>query len=301
MHIKKAPLREQWSLDGSFAVLLDGLVPWQDVVEVLWMPLDVGVRQVFEEVLEVLERVQVVGLGSLDDAVDGGAGFGSFRGVAEQPILATDGEVADGALGKPFVDGKELVDPLDGFFADAAEEVFFRQIWRNGLDEVPPCMCPAEGMCVAGYFLVAGVAVCLQDAVEPFEKFFGVAAAAAGLILVEADGMRLLILAAAEDPHVGLRRILAALLFVDLHGRLICMDDILLKEVLLQSRGKRHEPVLGGADDPVGQHCTRERDANLFPLPFLSVERHGLLVLLHHDSTSFGSSGHWYLPSSRRL
>lgn len=99
MHIKKAPLREQWSLDGcSFTVLLDNLVPWQDVVEVLWMPLDVGVRQVLEEVLEVLERVQAVGLGSLDDAVNGGAGLGSFRGVAEQPILAADGEVADGTL-----------------------------------------------------------------------------------------------------------------------------------------------------------------------------------------------------------
>ena len=127
MHIKQAPLREQWSLDGSFAVFLDDLVPWQDVVEVLWMPLDVGVRQVLEEVLEVLERVQAVGLGSLDDTVDGGAGFGSFRGVAEQPVLAADGEVADGALGKPFVDGKELVDLLDGFFADATEEVFFWQ------------------------------------------------------------------------------------------------------------------------------------------------------------------------------
>ena len=98
MHIKKAPLREQWSLDGLFAVLLDDLVPWQDVVEVLWTPLDVGVRQVLEEVLEVPERVQAVGLGSLDDTVDGGAGFGSFWGVAEQPILAADGEVADGAL-----------------------------------------------------------------------------------------------------------------------------------------------------------------------------------------------------------
>ena len=98
MHIKKAPLREQWSLDGSFAVLLDCLVPWQDVIEVLWMSLDVGVRQVFEEVLEVLERIQAVGLGILDDTVDGGAGLGSFRGVAEQPILAADGEVADGTL-----------------------------------------------------------------------------------------------------------------------------------------------------------------------------------------------------------
>jgi len=66
-------------LDGSFAVLLDDLVPWQDVVEVLGMPLDVGVRQVLEE---VLERVQAVGLGSLDDAVAlrGGRGPWARRG-----------------------------------------------------------------------------------------------------------------------------------------------------------------------------------------------------------------------------
>ena len=114
-HIKKAPLCEQWSLEGSFAVLLDGFVPWQDVVEVFGMPLDVGVWQVLEKVLEILERVQAVGLGSLDDAVGSGAGFCSFRGVAEQPVLAAD-------------------------------EVFFLQVWRDGLDEVPPCMCPAEGM-----------------------------------------------------------------------------------------------------------------------------------------------------------
>lgn len=91
---------------------------------------------------------------------------------------------------KPFVDGKEFVDPLDGFFADAAEKVFFRQIWRSGFDEVPPCMCPAEGMRMARYFLVAGVAVCLQDAVESLEEIFCVTAAAAGLVLVEADGVR---------------------------------------------------------------------------------------------------------------
>lgn len=85
-HIKKAPPRKQWSLKGSFTVLLECLVPWQDVVNML------------EEILEVLERVQAVGLGSLDNTVDGGAGLGSFRGVAEQPILAADGEIADGAL-----------------------------------------------------------------------------------------------------------------------------------------------------------------------------------------------------------
>ena len=101
MHLKKAPLRKQWSLDGSFAVLLDGLVPWQDVVEVFGMLLDVSVRQILEEVLEVPERVQAVRVGGFDDAVDGDAGLGSFWGVAEQPVFATDGEVEDGVLGRP--------------------------------------------------------------------------------------------------------------------------------------------------------------------------------------------------------
>lgn len=136
---------------------------------------------------------------------------------------------------------------------------------------------------MARHFLVTGVAVGLQDAVEALEEVFCVAAAASGLVLVEADGMHLLVFAAAEDPHVGFRRILAALLFVDLHGRLICMDDILLQKTLTQARDEWHEPVLGGPDDPVGQRCAGERDADLFPLPFLPVERHGLQVLLHHD------------------
>ena len=144
MHIKKAPLREQWSLDGSFAVLLDGLVPWQDVIEVLWMTLDVGVRQVLEEVLEVLERIQSVGLGSLDDAVDDGAGLGSFRGVAEQPILTPDGEVADGALVDvvrersvaAFQEGLERFFMVRGVL-DGLAELGLRQDLR--LDVLKPC------------------------------------------------------------------------------------------------------------------------------------------------------------------
>ena len=144
MYIKKAPLREQWSLDGSFAVLLDGLVPWQDVIEVLWMPLDVGVWQVLKEVLEVLVWIQAVGLGSLDDAVDGGAGLGSFRGVAEQPILAADGEVANGALADVVRERgvATLQEGLERFFMaqgvlDGFAELGLRQDLR--LDVLKPC------------------------------------------------------------------------------------------------------------------------------------------------------------------
>lgn len=48
MHIKKIQ-------KDSLAVLLDVIVPWQDVIEVLRKPLDVGVWQVLEEIREVLQ------------------------------------------------------------------------------------------------------------------------------------------------------------------------------------------------------------------------------------------------------
>ena len=95
------------------------------------MPLDVGVRQVLEEVLEVPERIQAVGLGP-------------FRGVAEQPILTPDGEVADGAL----VDGVRersvaaFQEGLERFFMvrgvlDGLAELGLRQDLR--LDVLKPC------------------------------------------------------------------------------------------------------------------------------------------------------------------
>lgn len=52
-----------------------------------------------EQWSEVLELVQIIGSGGLDDAVDGSAGLGSFRGVAEQPVLVADGEVSNGVFG----------------------------------------------------------------------------------------------------------------------------------------------------------------------------------------------------------
>ena len=97
-----------------------------------------------EEVLEVLERIQAVGLGILDDTVDGGAGLGSFRGVAEQPILATDGEVADGALADvvrergvaAFQEGLERFFMAQGVL-DGFAELGLRQDLR--LDVLKPC------------------------------------------------------------------------------------------------------------------------------------------------------------------
>lgn len=108
------------------------------------MPLDVSIRQVLKEVLEVLERVQAVDIGSLDDAVDGGAGLGSFRGVAEQPILAADGEIADGALADvirersvaAFQEGLERFFMAQGVL-DGFAEFGFRQDVQ--LDVLKPC------------------------------------------------------------------------------------------------------------------------------------------------------------------
>lgn len=48
---------------------------------------------------------------------------------------------------KPFVDDKEIGDPLDGFFADAAEEVFFRQHLAEWLRRSTALQCAQQRAC----------------------------------------------------------------------------------------------------------------------------------------------------------
>lgn len=69
-------------------------------------------------------------------------------------------------LCKPFVERKKFVDPLDGLLASAAQNIFFSKSWRDGIYKVPPGMRPAESILPAGYFLVASVAICFEDAME---------------------------------------------------------------------------------------------------------------------------------------
>ena len=47
---------------------------------------------------------QPVGLGSLDQAVDSGAGFGTPRGIGKEPVLASHRERSDGILSQDITD-----------------------------------------------------------------------------------------------------------------------------------------------------------------------------------------------------
>ena len=52
------------------------------------MILQVDVWQPLEQVLEVRERIEVVSLGRLHDAVNRHASLGPLWGVSEEPVLA---------------------------------------------------------------------------------------------------------------------------------------------------------------------------------------------------------------------
>ena len=53
---------------------------------------------------QILVNLQIVGLGSLHQTVDGCAGFGTVDGVNDMPVGSTNGERPDGTLRCGIVD-----------------------------------------------------------------------------------------------------------------------------------------------------------------------------------------------------
>ncbi len=67
-----------------------------------------------QHMAQVGEGLQVVGLGRLDQAVDGRAGLGPARGVGEQPVFPAHGEGPDGILGQGVADAQPPVSEVTG-------------------------------------------------------------------------------------------------------------------------------------------------------------------------------------------
>ena len=82
---------------GLFASGLNLWIPRHEAVEGFRI-LGLDGREILEEVFEVGGRAEPVGLGGFDHGVDDGAGRSAVWCVGEEPVLASDGERADGAL-----------------------------------------------------------------------------------------------------------------------------------------------------------------------------------------------------------
>ena len=72
-----------------------------------------------QDIGQIFFWIEAVRLARLDDAVDGGARLGSFRAVAEEPVLPADGEGTDGAFCCVVRHG-------DAAVAEVAAEAFLR-------------------------------------------------------------------------------------------------------------------------------------------------------------------------------
>lgn len=84
------------------------------------------------------------------------------------------------------------------------------------------------------------------------------------------------------DPHVGFLLSRPTIFLEHLTWRFICAGDRSLEKVLNQRLVQRLHVLLAAVDAPVRQRCTLDRYAHLLPFLFLTVQRHGVDVLLVH-------------------
>ena len=122
----------------------------------------------------------------------------------------------------------------------------------------------------------------MQVSIEPLQKLLWIFAAASGLVIVQYNG-RQPIHAGTVNPHVRLGLSSLAVLFENLHHRLICMQNFSLQKFFPHGIPQRLQPVFRTPDDPARHGGPAECYPQLFPCCFLPVQRHGIHILLVHD------------------
>ena len=76
--------------------------------------LGLGQWQLFKEEVEIAQRLQAVGLGGLDEAIEGSAGGRASGRAGEEPVFPAHGKGADGVLGQVVVGAQASVLEVNG-------------------------------------------------------------------------------------------------------------------------------------------------------------------------------------------
>ena len=178
-------------------------------------------------------------------------------------------------------DGEDLPHLPDGR-AGAAVTVFrdrqgffFRPLEFHGFEEFPPQVRPASGV-LYREFVVAFVLVVDEDAAEAAEEFLGAVAAAARLVVEDADGgARLVGRARGVEPHVR-KLVLAvrtpAAFPMHLHGGLVGVEHGRFKQARMHMPHEFCDIVFVERDRPVRHGGAGKREAELRPLLFLPMK-----------------------------
>ena len=179
------------------------------------------------------------------------------------------------------LDGKDLPHLPDGCASVAVpvfwnrQGFFFRPLEFHRLEELPPQVRPAPG--VPGRKLViAFVLVVDEDAAEAAKEFFRAVAAAARLVVEDADGgARLVERARGVEPHVGklVLAVAAAAAFpVHLHGGLVGMEHGGFEKPPMHMPHEFRDVVLVERDRPVRHGGAGKIEAELLPLFLLPMK-----------------------------
>ena len=99
-------MEPRWSYSNLFVAFFRQLLrPGKQILPEVHIGFIHVFRDLRQQLLQVFVDLQLVGLGSLYQAVDDRTGFGTVDGVNDMPVGSTNGKGADGTLRCGIIDG----------------------------------------------------------------------------------------------------------------------------------------------------------------------------------------------------
>ena len=198
----------------------------------------------------------------------------------EPLVPALAGEVA--------LDGEQAVAEGDPFPGSAGLVLQWLRKDFERFGEVPTRMRPAACLPDSRNDAVAGIPVRLQPARVAREEPYGMLGGARGLIFVQHDGGT--VPSGAVQPHVRVRLRVTVRLPKHLQRGLVGLQDPPRQQLPVQRLVEQFEPART-PDHPVRKRLPGQVHAQPGELLLLTLQRHGVGVLLVHDVRDSGRRG----------
>ena len=140
-------------------------------------------------------------------------------------------------------------------------------------------MCPAGAPFDAGYLVIPLVTVGFQISLKAVQKVCCIVSAPRRGISIQQDD-RKTIFPGAVQPHEGLAFCTASGFFQHLYPGLICHEKFPQQKLAVKVIIQWPEIMPSTVDDPVRKGCPADSGTILFPVLFLTIERHAVCILL---------------------
>ena len=269
---KLASIEKVWKIEpieGADNIELAHVLGWQCVVNKgQFKPMDLGVYFEIDSFLPIRPEFEFLRSSSYRNSDILGEGF-------KLKTMRFKGQLSQGLL-LPV----SLFPQLAGYNVGrgVAEELGVKK-WEieerattggNVIGELPFGVDPAAGdVDVPVQVLVSGIAVAYQGPLKSFQILFGMLGLPVFLIIEQNDLIDIQKLTGTVDPHIVLLSVLAV--FGTPERRLVGVNDVRSKKLLLKRRDQLGKVSIVGRNDPVGHVFPIDEDIVLFKGLLLSV------------------------------